>query len=234
MPVLSASGIMGSRPAAGITPLLNCIAMNLHTWWIFAVTVFVLCGTPGPNMLHVMTRSVRVGFRRSIAAMAGCLTALVLALAISAAGLGAVLKASPMVFDVLRYAGVAYLVCLGIKAWRGGDAPIDVGSTTALVPSSRTVLFRDGFIIGISNPKLLLFASAFLPQFVDLTQPQLPQFVILVGTFAVMEMFWYGVYAAGGRGLAGYLAMPGLRKVFDRVVGTIFIGFGLALLRARP
>ncbi|MNN90261.1 Homoserine/homoserine lactone efflux protein [compost metagenome] len=96
------------------------------------------------------------------------------------------------------------------------------------------MLFRDGFIIGISNPKLLLFASAFLPQFVDLTQPQLPQFVILVGTFAVMEMFWYAVYAAGGRGLAGYLARPGLRKVFDRVVGTIFIGFGLALLRARP
>lgn len=225
---------MGSRSAAGAPLLLNRIAMNLHTWWIFAVTVFVLCGTPGPNMLHVMTRSVRVGFRRSIAAMAGCLTALVLALAISAAGLGAVLKASPMVFDVLRYAGVAYLVYLGIKAWRGGDAPIDVGSTTALVPSSRTVLFRDGFIIGISNPKLLLFASAFLPQFVNLTQPQLPQFVILVATFAVMEMFWYTVYAAGGRGLAGHLAKPGLRKVFDRVVGTIFIGFGLALLRARP
>lgn len=190
--------------------------MNLHTWWIFAVTVFVLCGTPGPNMLHVMTRSVRVGFRRSIAAMAGCLTALVLALAISAAGLGAVLKASPMVFDVLRYAGVAYLVYLGIKAWRGGDAPIDVGSTTALVPSSRTVLFRDGFIIGISNPKLLLFASAFLPQFVDLTQPQLPQFVILVGTFAVMEMFWYGVYAAGGHGLAGYLAAGAAQGVRPR------------------
>jgi threonine/homoserine/homoserine lactone efflux protein len=210
------------------------VAMNLHTWWIFAVTVFVLCGTPGPNMLHVMTRSVRVGFRRSIAAMAGCLSALVLALSISAAGLGAVLKASPMVFDVLRYAGVAYLVYLGIKAWRGGDAPIDVGSTAAITPSKRRILFRDGFIIGISNPKLLLFASAFLPQFVDLSQPQLPQFVILVGTFALMEMFWYAVYAAGGRGLAGYLARPGLRKVFDRVVGTIFIGFGLALLRARP
>lgn len=208
--------------------------MNLHTWWIFALTVFVLCGTPGPNMLHVMTRSVRVGFRRSIAAMAGCLTALVLALAISAAGLGAVLKASPMVFDALRYAGVAYLVYLGIKAWRGGDAPLDVGDAQAVVPSPRRILFRDGFIIGISNPKLLLFASAFLPQFVDLTRPQLPQFVILVATFAVMEMFWYAVYAAGGRGLAAYLAKPGLRKVFDRVVGTIFIGFGVALLRARP
>jgi threonine/homoserine/homoserine lactone efflux protein len=208
--------------------------MNLHTWWIFAVTVFVLCGTPGPNMLHVMTRSVRVGFRRSVAAMAGCLTALVLALAISAAGLGAVLKASPLVFDVLRYAGVAYLVYLGIKAWRGGDAPLDVGNPAGVVaPSSRRILFRDGFIIGISNPKLLLFASAFLPQFVDLSQPQLPQFVVLVATFALMEVFWYAVYAAGGHSLAGYLSRPGLRKVFDRVVGTIFIGFGVLLLRAR-
>ncbi len=208
--------------------------MNLHTWWIYAVTVFILCGTPGPNMLHVMTRSVQVGFRRSVAAMAGCLTALVLALAISAAGLGAVLKASPLVFDVLRYAGVAYLVYLGIKAWRGGDAPLDVGNTGSLASRSWRVLFRDGFIIGISNPKLLLFASAFLPQFVDLGQPQAPQFVVLVATFAVMEMFWYAIYAAGGHSLAGYLSRPGLRKVFDRVVGTIFIGFGLALLRARP
>jgi threonine/homoserine/homoserine lactone efflux protein len=208
--------------------------MNLHTWWIFAVTVFVLCGTPGPNMLHVMTRSVRVGFRRSIAAMAGCLSALVLALSISAAGLGAVLKASPMVFDVLRYAGVGFVLLVGLLGWGGGVGPIDVGDVAAVAPTARRVLFRDGFIIGISNPKLLLFASAFLPQFVDLTQPQLPQFVILVGTFALMALLWYAVYAAGGRGLASYLARPGLRKVFDRVVGTIFIGFGLALLRARP
>ena len=211
--------------------------MTLHSWWLFAVAVFLLAGTPGPNMLHVMTRSVAFGARRSMAAMAGCLCGLVLVLVASAAGLSAVLLAWPRTFDALRYAGVAYLIFLGIKAWRGAGSPIDVGDDTTPVALPPTVsawrLYRGGFVIGISNPKLLLFAAAFLPQFVDRASPQAPQFAILVVTFAVVESFWYGVYAAGGRTLARYLTRPALRRAFDRVTGAIFVGFGLALLRVR-
>ena len=207
--------------------------MTLHAWWLFAVAVFLLCGTPGPNMLHVMTRSIAFGARRSIAAMAGCLTALVLVLAASAAGVSALLAAWPRVFDALRYAGVAYLIFLGIKAWRGAGSPIDVGSDSLPASWSAARLFRGGFAIGISNPKLLLFAAAFLPQFIDRGSPQAPQFAILVATFAVVESFWYGVYAAGGRTLARSLTRPALRRAFDRMTGVIFIGFGLALLRVR-
>jgi threonine/homoserine/homoserine lactone efflux protein len=204
--------------------------MTLHLWWLFVVAVFLLCGTPGPNMLHVMTRSVAFGARRSIAAMAGCLCALVLVLAASAAGVSALLAAWPRVFDALRYAGVAYLVFLGIKAWRGAGAPVDVGSDALPVAASARRLFRGGFVIGISNPKLLLFAAAFLPQFVDRGSPQAPQFAILVVTFAVVESFWYGVYAMCGRTLARHLRRPALRRGFDRATGGIFIGFGAALL----
>ncbi len=204
--------------------------MTLHLWWLFVVAVFLLCGTPGPNMLHVMTRSVAFGARRSIAAMAGCLCALVLVLAASAAGVSALLAAWPRVFDALRYAGVAYLVFLGIKAWRGAGAPVDVGSDALPVAASTRRLFRGGFVIGISNPKLLLFAAAFLPQFVDRGSPQAPQFAILVVTFAVVESFWYGVYAMCGRTLARHLRRPALRRGFDRATGGIFIGFGAALL----
>ncbi len=207
--------------------------MTLHAWWLFVVAVFLLCGTPGPNMLHVMTRSIAFGARRSVAAMAGCLTALVLVLAASAAGVSALLAAWPRVFDALRYAGVAYLIFLGIKAWRGAGSPIDLGGDTLPESWSARRLFRGGFAIGISNPKLLLFAAAFLPQFVDRASPQAPQFAILVVTFAVVESFWYGVYAAGGRTLARSLTRPALRRAFDRVTGAIFIGFGLALLRVR-
>ncbi|MCK8456399.1 MULTISPECIES: LysE family translocator [Sphingomonas] len=207
--------------------------MTLHAWWLFVVAIVLLCGTPGPNMLHVMTRSVTFGMRRSIAAMAGCLTALVLVLAASAAGVSALLAAWPRVFDALRYAGVAYLIFLGIKAWRGAGSPIDVGADALPVTVSARRLFRGGFVIGISNPKLLLFAAAFLPQFVDRASPQAPQFAILVATFAVVESIWYGIYAAGGRTLARYLTRPALRRAFDRVTGGIFIGFGLALLKVR-
>ncbi|WP_277983149.1 LysE family translocator [Sphingomonas faeni] len=207
--------------------------MTLHAWWLFVVAVFLLCGTPGPNMLHVMTRSIAFGARRSVAAMAGCLTALVIVLAASAAGVSALLAAWPRVFDALRYAGVAYLIFLGIKAWHGAGSPIDLGGDTLPESWSARRLFRGGFAIGISNPKLLLFAAAFLPQFVDRASPQAPQFAILVVTFAVVESFWYGVYAAGGRTLARSLTRPVLRRAFDRVTGAIFVGFGLALLRVR-
>jgi threonine/homoserine/homoserine lactone efflux protein len=211
--------------------------MTLHLWWLFVVAVFLLSGTPGPNMLHVMTRSVAFGARRSVAAMAGCLTALVLVLAASAAGVSALLAAWPRVFDALRYAGVAYLIFLGIKAWRGAGSPLDLGmgggEGELPVTLSARRLFRGGFVIAASNPKLLLFAAAFLPQFVDRASPQAPQFAILVATFAVIESFWYAVYAAGGRTLARYLTRPALRRAFDRATGVIFVGFGLALLRVR-
>ncbi|MCJ2035928.1 LysE family translocator [Methylobacterium sp. J-068] len=207
--------------------------MTFHTWWLFLGAVFALSGTPGPNMLHILARSVRVGLRRSGAAMAGCLSAVILVLLASAAGLSAVLLASPVLFDVLRYAGVAYLLVLGIRAWRGDEASITVEGGAGPAPLSLRRLYRDGLLIGLSNPKLLLFASAFLPQFVDPARPQGPQFAILVATFAGAELFWYGVYALGGRKLAAALTRPALKRAFDRLTGAIFVGFGAMLLGAR-
>lgn len=208
--------------------------MALHTWWLFVGAVFLLSGTPGPNMLHILTRSVDMGLKRSVAAMAGCLSAVVIVLAASAAGLTTLLLALPGAFEVIRYAGVAYLLYLGVKAWRADIAPLDV-SEGALPPTlSRSAVFRGGFLIGISNPKLILFAVAFLPQFINPARPQVPQFATLVASFAVIEAFWYGVYALGGRSLSRYLAKPVVKRAFNRVAGAIFIGFGLALLRVKP
>lgn len=207
--------------------------MTLDTWLLFVAAVFLLCGTPGPNMLHVLSRSVETGLKRSVAAMAGCLVALVSVLAASAAGLTTLLLAVPGAFDMLRYLGVAYLVLLGVRAWRSDVAPVDVADDRLPRTVSTAALFRGGFAIGISNPKLILFAAAFLPQFVRPSAPQAPQFAILVLTFAVVECFWYALYALGGRSLSRYLERPAIRRAFHRITGVIFIGFGLALLRAR-
>ncbi|OHB36535.1 MAG: amino acid transporter [Phenylobacterium sp. RIFCSPHIGHO2_01_FULL_70_10] len=208
--------------------------MTLQTWWLFVGAVFLLSGTPGPNMLHILSRSVDLGLRRSTAAMAGCLSGIVLVLAASAAGLATLLLAVPGAFDVVRYAGVAYLIFLGVKAWRSEARPLDVAQATLPPAVSTAALFRGGFAISLSNPKLILFAAAFLPQFIDPSAPRAPQFAILVATFAVIESFWYGVYALGGRSLARRLSRPAVKRVFDRLTGTIFIAFGLALLRVKP
>lgn len=207
--------------------------MALHTWWLFVGAVFLLSGTPGPNMLHIMTRSVDLGLKRSVAAMAGCLSAVVLVLAASAAGLTTLLWHSGSVRgDPL--CGCRLSVVLGVKAWRADSAPIDVSEGVIMPSMSRTAVFRGGFLIGISNPKLILFAVAFLPQFINPARAQVLQFAILVGTFAVIEAFWYAIYALGGRSLSRYLNRPAVKRAFNRVTGAIFMGFGLALLRVKP
>jgi threonine/homoserine/homoserine lactone efflux protein len=126
---------------------------------------------------------------------------------------------------------------MAVRAWRDGKAPVDGGEMPTpreFVTLSRMQLFRGGFLISVSNPKLILFAAAFLPQFVDPAAAQAPQFAILVVTFAVVESIWYAIYALGGRSLARHLERPGLRRIFDRITGGIFVAFGIALLRIRP
>ncbi|MFT9014622.1 MAG: LysE family translocator [Acetobacter sp.] len=208
--------------------------MTLHTWWLFVVAVFLLSATPGPNMLHILSRSVDLGIKRSIAAMAGCLVALIMILTASAMGLTALLMALPGAFEILRYLGVAYLLYLGLKSWCSKITPLDVGANTLHASLSSVVLFRGGFMIGISNPKLLLFAAAFLPQFVNPSAAQIPQFTILVTSFSIIECFWYVIYAAGGRSLSQYLTRPAVKRIFNRITGAIFIGFAAFLLKAKP
>ena len=124
--------------------------MQIGTWWLYALTVFIVAGTPGPNMLHIMMRSIQVGARRSVFAMAGCLTAVLLCLFASAFGLGALLKAEPRLFDVLRYGGVAYLLWLGVKAWRSPITTPDDADAVRPVQSAGS-LYRGGLLIGLSN-----------------------------------------------------------------------------------
>ncbi|WP_033922590.1 LysE family translocator [Sphingomonas sp. 37zxx] len=208
--------------------------MAMKTWWLYVTAVFVISATPGPNMLHVMVQSIQHGPRRALASMAGLMTANLICLVASALGLGALLKASPGLFDALRYAGVAYLLWLGIKAWR---APVGVGvGEGAAMPATRRslrVLYATGLGTGLSNPKLIVFAAALLPQFIDVSRPFVPQLAVLVVTFMAIEVFWFGIYATGGRSLSRWLAPANRQRLFNRVTGALFIGFGAALLGSR-
>jgi threonine/homoserine/homoserine lactone efflux protein len=208
--------------------------MNLQTWWLFVMMTFVLSATPGPNMLLVMSSSARFGFRAAIMTMAGCMTALLAMMSISAAGVGAVLQAFPSVFDALRWAGAAYLAYLGIKSWRSPvhDAAVDATSPMER-PRQSGALFRQGLLVAASNPKAILFAAAFLPQFIHPEIPKLPQFVILLATFAVIEISWYVVYAGSGQRLSAYLRRAAVLKAFNRLTGGVFVGFAAVMAAVR-
>jgi threonine/homoserine/homoserine lactone efflux protein len=205
--------------------------MTLQSWWIFVCANFLISAMPGPNMLHVMTQSTRHGFRCAIFTMAGCMLALLVLFGLSAMGVSALLSALPQLFTGMKLAGAAYLVWIGIKAWRDDSPPIDIASEGLdLRRRSPVDLFRQGFLISFSNPKALIFAAAFFPQFLSPALPKAPQFAILLGTFVVIETGWYMTYATGGRTLAHYLRRAEWQRWVGRASGGLFVLFGLSLL----
>lgn len=206
--------------------------MSPSTWWLFVTATFLISAAPGPNMLLIMNQSVRFGLRASIYSMAGCMTALMIMFTLSALGLGVILQQSPAVFDALRWLGAVYLAYLGYKVWTAPVTPITAETSaeantqtqTSTIPSNMT-LFRTGFFTAGSNPKALLFAAAFLPQFIQASLPQAPQLLILLATFSVLEILWYFIYAFGGLSMAQQLRKPNILRWFNRVTGGAFIGF---------
>jgi threonine/homoserine/homoserine lactone efflux protein len=208
--------------------------MSLQTWWLFVLMTFVVSATPGPNMLLVLSMSARHGLRAAMATMVGCMTALLAMMSISAAGLGALLQMFPAVFDALRLAGAAYLAYLGVKSWRAPVNEHPVDAPQLVVPAiNLAALYRQGILVAASNPKAILFAVAFLPQFINPELAQLPQFSILLVTFATIEIGWYFVYAISGKRLSVYLQRARVLKVFNRVTGGAFIGFAALMATVR-
>jgi threonine/homoserine/homoserine lactone efflux protein len=223
--------------------------MSLSTWWLFIAMTFVVSATPGPNMLYVMTVAAREGVRPAVGAMGGCMTALLIMMSLSAAGLGALLQSFPAVFDALRLAGAAYLAYLGVKCWRApvhdervpdagsAPAPTSIAQPVPLpgagpVPQ-HTPVYRQGFLVAASNPKAILFAAAFFPQFLNPAAAQLPQFAILLATFTVIEVGWYFVYALSGQRLSVYLRRAPVMRAFNRLTGGVFVGFAGVMALAR-
>lgn len=208
--------------------------MTLSTWWLFIAMTFVVSATPGPNMLLVMSSSARNGVRSAVVTMAGCMTALLAMMSISAAGLGALLHSFPAVFDALRLAGAAYLAYLGIKTWRSPVHDQAALSLRAKQPDATSrALYRQGFLVAASNPKAILFAAAFFPQFINPDVAKLPQFAILLMTFSVIEVSWYFVYAVSGKRLSVFLKRATVMKTFNRLTGGVFVGFAALMAMAR-
>ncbi len=209
--------------------------MGLQAWWLFVGMTFVVSATPGPNMLLVMSHSARFGLRAAVVTMAGCMTALLCMMSISAAGLGALLHTLPAVFDALRYLGAAYLAYLGYKLWRASVAA-KAGQEAAVQDEplrSGGSFYRQGLAVAASNPKAIVFSAAFFPQFIQPELPALTQFVILLTTFTVIEVSWYLMYAFSGHKLSRFLQQTHVMKNFNRVTGGVFVGFAALMAASR-
>ncbi|MDR3430092.1 LysE family translocator [Silvimonas sp.] len=203
--------------------------MRFDLWLAFIATTLLISATPGPNMLLMLSHGTRYGWKATTSTMAGAFTGLGILFTASAFGLAAILAASATLFFVLKLIGAAYLVYLGWQSWKAGSelALPKANSDTA---SSR---YRLGLTVALSNPKAILFAGAFLPQFVDPHLPQQQQWIVLLATFFVIESSWQVAYAAGGAKLAAWLASPSRVKMFNRGCGGAFFAVGGLLAFAR-
>ncbi len=167
--------------------------MNLHLFLAYCVAVAILVLMPGPVVTLVVANSLSHGSRSGLATVAGASTGNAVLLGASAVGLVAFFAWLSEIFEVVRWAGAAYLIWLGMKAWRAHGRH-GLVSVPAAKRSSRDV-FLQGFLIAITNPKALVFYIAFLPQFVDSHLPAGPQLLVMIGTMIVMALLSDGAYA---------------------------------------
>jgi threonine/homoserine/homoserine lactone efflux protein len=190
------------------------------TLLLFAGSAATLVLIPGPNLIYIVTRSVEAGRRAGLASVLGVEAGTMVHVAAAAFGLSALLASSAVAFEVVKYAGVAYLVYLGVRALRSGGPP-----ETRPAPAGMGRTVAEGMLVNVLNPKVSLFFLAFLPQFVDpergaaATQVLVLGAVFLAVASALDLLFVLGadlvrgrLGGGGGRRLAGgvYLALAAL------------------------
>ena len=206
--------------------------MDLHTWLIFAGSVILLTASPGPNALLALSHGVKHGLKNTFATICGSLLAFIILMVASLAGIGAVMASSVWLFEAIRWLGAAYLIYLGIKMWRSSPEKV-VTEEIDTSNQSRAALFRKGFLVAISNPKIIIFFASFFPQFINPAYPQLQQMVLLGVTFVGLELCWQLIYAGGGNHISEWINTPKRQQLIDRVSGSLFVAAGTLLLFSR-
>jgi threonine/homoserine/homoserine lactone efflux protein len=207
--------------------------MTLATYLLYVAAVALLIVTPGPTMLMCMTNSINHGPRRAMTSVAGAVTAVLGVMVLSAMGLGALLATSETAFTTAKVIGAAYLIFLGIRTFRSDTVlKIDDGAAQPSRSSSRS-FYLQGFLVGASNPKAVLFFAAFFPQFLNPAAPILPQFAALALTFMAMEFTVLTTCALGVSRLVPLLQSSAPVRWINRICGGLFTLMGGLLLLTR-
>ncbi|MFT0213125.1 LysE family transporter [Pseudomonas sp. F1_0610] len=207
--------------------------MSISLWLLYLSVITVLIITPGPIAVLCMSHGAQYGKRKSLATVTGGMFAALTLMLASGLGLGAIIMASETAFWALKLCGAAYLIYLGIQTWR---APLVIKAQPVEQNTSNKSayrLLRSGYLVGIGNPKDLLFFGALFPQFIVAEQPLFEQLAILAITWLVIDFSLMFAYAVLGNHLISALQRLGLTRIFNRITGGAFMVAGGALIVAQ-
>ncbi len=207
--------------------------MELSTWLLFSGIALVATISPGPAVLLSITNSLMYGFTKSVFSSLGNITGILIVSSAAALGLGAILQTSTLLFAIVKYVGAIYLVYLGIRQWRSKHFFWGKSVETPKPTQGNKKMFVQGLFVALSNPKAVLFFTAFFPQFVDLSKPILIQFFVLTTTFMIFSFFSLATYALSARSATSWFVKRDRAIWFNRISGTIYIAFGLGMLRLK-
>ncbi|WP_330476266.1 LysE family transporter [Terrabacter sp. C0L_2] len=201
--------------------------MSWSLWLTLVATGALISLTPGAGAVNTMATSLGSGWSRSIWGILGQQVALLTHLVVVAAGVGVLVAGSPVLFNVIRYAGAAYLVYLGVRQFRSKAAATRVGE---LQREPAWSMFRRGLLVNLTNPKAVVFFLAFTPQFIRPDQPLLPQYAVLAATIVAIDVIvmWF-FFAAAARGLGRLTQRESGQRTLNRVFGGLFVGVGVLL-----
>jgi threonine/homoserine/homoserine lactone efflux protein len=200
---------------------------------LFVAASSAIVAVPGPNHLYITTHSISAGRRAGITSALGVETGTLVHIVAAAAGLSALIAASATAFNVVRYAGAAYLIYLGVRTLltRGRN-----GDEHSIRPQRLSRVYLEGAVVNIFNPKTILFFLAFLPQFVDREAGAIPLQVIGLGLVLVLIGFTCDVVYAVGAGSLGesLRGSPRSRRGRRYVTGVVYLGLGAATALTGP
>ena len=204
--------------------------MNPELYFAFVAATAVMILLPGPSVMLTVAHGMAFGPRGALVTLTGIVSGISVQLAITLAGMTSFMIFMTEWFEVLRWAGVAYLVYLGIQQWRADPTAPDLPNGSASSPRSR---FLQGLVITVMNPKSMIFLAAFFPQFIDPAVPLSLQLPVLSVTFVAIAFVFTGLWLIPAGQAARWFRSASRARWRNRITGSLILGAGVGLALAR-
>ena len=202
--------------------------MDVDIWLAFVAASTALLLIPGPTVLLVLSYAISHGKRVALATAGGVALGDFIAMTASLAGLGALVLASATLFTILKWIGAVYLVYLGVKLFRSAGTGGGADGLTEVTRTRAAQVFGHATAVTALNPKSIVFFIAFVPQFIAIDRPLLPQFAILITTFVGLAALNALAYALLADRLRRAIARPAILAGISRLGGSALIAMGVA------